>query len=201
MKFGFYHSQLWKEPFCRNLQIPAPFPHPCLCAGKVRATPSNNWCNFKRLNTILNSEIFLNLIRKMKCLTDELQFCFCFCIGNTNQLHLFLHWQQIGIITDNVLVAAYTLFCLCIQVSNAVQNDYSVMLLLCSRCGKVWFWLCLRQVSMLCHFCLFFFFFNSPVTTPAHGLLGRNPSLRLRFISESTSLLALYICVTTHGPT
>jgi len=145
-----------KSLFCRNLQIPAPFPHPCLCAGKVRASPSNNWCNFKRLNTILNSEIFLNLIRKMKCFTDELQFCFCFCIGNTNQLHLFLHWQQIGIITDNLLVAAYALSCLCIQVSNAVQNDYSVMLLLCSRCGKVWFWMCLRQVSMLCHFCLFF---------------------------------------------
>jgi len=55
----------------------------------------------------------------MKCLTDELQFCFWFCIGNTNQLHLFLHWQQIGIITD-LLVAAYALSCLCIQVSNAV---------------------------------------------------------------------------------
>ena len=43
--------------------------------------------------------------------------------------------------------------------------------------------------------------FNSSVVTPAHGLLGLNLSLRLRFISEKASLLALYICVTIHGPT
>jgi len=42
--------------------------------------------------------------------------------------------------------------------------------------------------------------FNSPVATPAHGLLELSPSLRLRFISENGSLLALYICATTHGP-
>jgi len=32
---------------------------------KVRYT-IKNWCNFNRFNTILNDEIFLNLIRKMK---------------------------------------------------------------------------------------------------------------------------------------
>jgi len=42
------------------------FRHPCLCSGKVRATPLKNWGNFKRFNTILNSEILVNLIRKMK---------------------------------------------------------------------------------------------------------------------------------------
>jgi len=42
-----------------------------------------------------------------------------------------------------------------------------------------------------------FFFFNSPVATPAHGF---NPSLRLQFISENACLLALYIYATTHGP-
>jgi len=41
------------------------------------------WCNFKRFNTILNIENLLNLIRKMKYLTDQFQLCFCFCIGNT----------------------------------------------------------------------------------------------------------------------
>ena len=43
--------------------------------------------------------------------------------------------------------------------------------------------------------------FNSPVVTPAHEVLGLSPSLRLRFarISENVSLLALYICATTHG--
>ena len=59
----------------------------------------------------------------------------------------------------------------------------------------------LRQVSMLCHFCLFFNVFSNPVATPAHGLLGLSPSLRLRSLSENSSLLALYICATTHGPT
>jgi len=51
---------------------------------------------------------------------------FYFCIGNT-----------IGILTDNLLVATYALSCLCISVSNAFVYEYSVMLLLCSRCGKV----------------------------------------------------------------
>jgi len=35
-----------------------------------------------RFNTIPNSEILLNLIRKMKYLTDQFQLCFYFCIGN-----------------------------------------------------------------------------------------------------------------------
>ena len=64
--------------------------------------------------------------------------------------------------------------------------------------------MCLRQVSMPCHFCLFlscvFGVFNSSVAIPAHGLLGLNPILRVRFISENASLLVLYICATTHGP-
>jgi len=42
-----------------------------------------NWCNFKFIGIILNSEILLNLVRKMKYLTDKFQLCFCFCIGNT----------------------------------------------------------------------------------------------------------------------
>jgi len=59
---------------------------------------------------------------------------------------------------------------------------------------------------MLCHFCLFFKnsvldVFNNPVATPVYGLLGLRPSFRLRFISENASLLALYVCSTTHGPT
>jgi len=30
----------------------------------------------------------------MKCLTDQFQPCFCFCIGSIKQLYLFLHWQH-----------------------------------------------------------------------------------------------------------
>jgi len=55
-------------------QIHAPLPKPiCLCVGNVRVTPVNNLGNFKRFNTILNSEIWLNLIRKMKYVTDQFQ--------------------------------------------------------------------------------------------------------------------------------
>ena len=68
---------------------------------------------------------------------------------------------------------------------------------------KLWFWMCLRQVLTLCHFCLFLCcvldVFNSPVVTAEHGLLGLNLSRWLRFISENASKLALYICATTIG--
>jgi len=46
-----------------------------------------NWCNFNRFNTIPNGEILLNLIRKMKYLTDQFQLRFCFCIGNAKWLY------------------------------------------------------------------------------------------------------------------
>ena len=47
--------------------------HPCLCAGKSSCHTIQNWCNLKCFNTIPNSEIFLNFIRKIKCLTDQYQ--------------------------------------------------------------------------------------------------------------------------------
>ena len=55
----------------------------CLCVGKVRATLLKILGNFKRFKTIPSSELLLNLIQKMKCLTDHFQLCLCFCIGNT----------------------------------------------------------------------------------------------------------------------
>jgi len=39
------------------------------------------WCNVKPFNIIVNSEILLNLIRKMIYWTNQLKLCFCFCIG------------------------------------------------------------------------------------------------------------------------
>jgi len=42
--------------------------------------------------------------------------------------------------------------------------------------------------------------FNSSMATPAYGILGLSRTPRLRFILENANLLALYICVTTHGP-
>jgi len=65
--------------FCWNFQIPALLPTP-MCAGKVRATPSNK-CNFKRFNTIPNSEILLNLICKMKYVTDQFNCVFVFVLA------------------------------------------------------------------------------------------------------------------------
>jgi len=51
--------------FCNNAIL-----HACV-QEKFRAIPSTYWCNFKRFNTILKSEVLLNLIRKMKYLTDQ----------------------------------------------------------------------------------------------------------------------------------
>jgi len=41
--------------------------------------------------------------------------------------------------------------------------------------------------------------FYSTVATLAHGLLELKPSLRLRLILENASLLAFYICTSTHN--
>jgi len=49
------------------------------------------WCNFKRFNTILNSKTLLNLMRKMKYLTYQLQPVFVFALAILNSYILFLH--------------------------------------------------------------------------------------------------------------
>jgi len=49
------------------------------------------WCNFKRFNTMLNSKILLNLIRKMKHLVDQLQQVFVFALATPNRYILYLH--------------------------------------------------------------------------------------------------------------
>ena len=63
---------------------------------------------------------------------------------------------------------------------------------------KLWFWMCLRQVSMLCHFCLFLRcvlgVFNDPVGTPACGLLGLRSSL---FRRTRASLLCMFVPTST----
>jgi len=56
----------------------------------------------------------------MKCLTDQFQLCFCFCIGNTKQPYLFLHWQHNWRSYSRQLASCYALSCLCIPLSNAV---------------------------------------------------------------------------------
>jgi len=70
----------------------------------------------------LNSEILLNLIRKIKYLTDQFQLCFVFALATPNTVATFYFWiaTTIGILTDNLPVATYALSCLCIPVSDAV---------------------------------------------------------------------------------
>ena len=52
MKFVFCHSELRKRLFCENFEIPA-----SSSDAHARATPLKSWCDFKRINIILNSEI------------------------------------------------------------------------------------------------------------------------------------------------
>jgi len=94
--------------------------HACV-QEKSRATTLKNWWNFKRFNTSLNSKILLDLIRKMKHLTDQFQLCFFFALATLISYIYFCIGNTFGIFTaDNLLVAAYALSCLCIPVPNAV---------------------------------------------------------------------------------
>ena len=73
--------------FAEIFKFLTPFQHRFLCVGKSPCHTIKSWCNFTRFNTILNREILLNLIRKMKYLTAQFQLCFCFRIGNTKYLY------------------------------------------------------------------------------------------------------------------
>jgi len=60
----------------------------------------------------------------MKYLGDQFQLCFCVCNGNTKLLYLqyFYIGNTTGILRGNLLVAAYALSCLCIQVSSEISD-------------------------------------------------------------------------------
>jgi len=111
-----------------------------------------------------------------------------FCIGNT-----------IGILTpDNSLVDAYALSCLCIPVSNAVVEWVFSHV---TSVFKMWKRCDFECVSDRCQCCAIFAcflscvlgVFNSPMATPAHGLLGLSSSLRLQLISENARLLWIFM--------
>jgi len=92
-----------------------------LVGRKISCHTIKNLVYFQAFNTILKSEILLNLTRKMKYLGDQFQLCFCFRISNTKLLYLqyFYIGNTTGILTaDTLLVAAYALSCLCIPVSS-----------------------------------------------------------------------------------
>ena len=200
VKFVFTIRNQEDSLFCRNFQIPV--------EENMCATPLKVLCNFNGFNTIPIWEILLNLRRKMKYLTDQLQLRFCFCIGNTKQLYFYLCiGNTVGILKDNLLVATYALSCLCIPVSNEVAewvfSDVTSMFKMWNSSDIECVWdkypCCVLMPVFLSCSC----FFNSSVATPAHGL---SPSLWLRFlrfVSGNTSLLAfvVYICATIQGHT
>ena len=72
------------------------------------------WCNFKRFNTIIKSEIFLKLKCKMTYVTDQFQPCFCFELATLNSYILFLHSQHNWHLCRQL--ATYSLSCRCILV-------------------------------------------------------------------------------------
>ena len=74
-----------------------------------------------------------------------------------------------------------------------LQNEYSVMLPLCSRCGKVVILNVFKTGIIALFSSCVLGVFKSLVATPAHGLLGLSPSLRLRFISENASLRCVFV--------
>jgi len=84
---------------------------------KFRVTPSKHWCNFKRFNTNLSSEILLNFIRKMKYLSDQFLLFFVFALATLNSYILFVHWHNLHPYRQ---LATYAFSCLCITVSDAV---------------------------------------------------------------------------------
>ena len=94
---------------------------------------------------------------------------FYFCIGNT-----------IGILTDNLLHMLFLVFAF--RYLMQFQNEYSVMLRLYSRCGKVMILNVFKTGINTVWLCCVLGVFNSAVATPAHGLIGLSPSFRLQFI-------------------
>ena len=74
----------------------------CFYAGKNSCRTIETWCN----NTILNSEILLKLIGKIKYLTDDFQFCFVLALVTLNAVDIFyfcIYGNTIGILADNLL--------------------------------------------------------------------------------------------------
>jgi len=91
----------------------------------------------------------------MKCVSDQFQLCF-FAMATLNSYIYFCIGNTIVIFAEHLLVAIYALSCLWIPVSNALENEYSVMLLLSPRCGNVViltvFKTGINAVSFLCVF-------------------------------------------------
>jgi len=114
---------------------------------------------------------------------------FVFALATLYSYILFLYWNRIGILTNHLLVATYFLSCFCIPVSNAVvewvcsQNKPTSVFKMWKGCDFE----CVQDryqccVIFACFLSCVLGIFKSPVATPAYGLLGPSPSLRLRFI-------------------
>jgi len=93
------------------------FRYPCLCVGKSSCHTIKKWCNFKRFNTILNNEIVMNFIHKMKCLTDKCHLCFVFALATLKRYVYFRIGNTIGIPTEyRQLAICYMCFVLSLHL-------------------------------------------------------------------------------------
>ena len=121
---------------------------------------------------------------------------FCFCFGNTKYLYFIsaLPTQWASLKTTCQLLH---MLCLVIafQYLMQFQNDYSVILLLCSskirkscdfECVKDRYQCC---VIFACFSSCVLGVFDNPAARSAHGLHEFSPSLRLWFISETRACL------------
>jgi len=88
VKFVFYHSKLRNQHFLLKFSNSCPSSNTNMfVCRKGLCHIIKNLGNFKRFNTIPNREILLNLLRKTKYLTDQLQLCICFSNGNAKSLY------------------------------------------------------------------------------------------------------------------
>ena len=64
------------------------------CLEKSSCHPSNNWCNFKRFNTILNMKFCCILCAKWNIWQINFNCVFLFVFATLNSYILFLHLQH-----------------------------------------------------------------------------------------------------------
>jgi len=106
--------------FAEIFKFLSPLRHPCLCVEKSSCHSLNNWCNFKRFNTIPNMKFCWILYAKLNFWQIKFSCVFVFALATLNSNIYFCIGNKIGILTDNLLVATYALSCPCIPVSHAV---------------------------------------------------------------------------------
>ena len=116
MKFVFCHSKLRKQPFLLKFSNSCPLQHPCLCIGKVRATPLKIGVISSVLTSFSLVKFCWTLYAKWNVWQININCVFVFSLAALNSYVYFCIDNTTGIRTDNLLIATYALSCLCILV-------------------------------------------------------------------------------------